>query len=345
MSIIEEFSKNVGKDWEELRKAENLTSEHIQTIKSQFADIPISSSDTSLVVFGSIARNECTSGSDIDWTLLVDGQTNPNQLNLSHIIQEKLEITELAQPGQTGMFGQMTFSHDLIHYIGGQDDTNHNLSRRILLLLESQSILDSSENGNARDRVISGVIGKYIHNDSGYAATSDKENVPRFLLNDIIRFWRTMCVDFAYKQIEQQGIKWALRNIKLRMSRRLIFVKGLLMCARMHNTKLNQNEIASSLRAFSSIKPLDFLVETCLDYGIDQNIIITILDSYDNYLKMLNDKTARDHLKSLDMYAAYGDPIFEEARQNSHAFQGALNEIFLKDNNAISKFTIKYGVF
>jgi len=34
------------------------------------------SEDTSLVVFGSLARGEWTSGSDLDWTYLIDGQAN-----------------------------------------------------------------------------------------------------------------------------------------------------------------------------------------------------------------------------------------------------------------------------
>jgi hypothetical protein len=56
------------------------------------------------------------------------------------------------------MFGQITFSHDLIHYIGGQDDTNHNLSRRILLLLESSMVLNDKIDGTAYERVIRGII-------------------------------------------------------------------------------------------------------------------------------------------------------------------------------------------
>ena len=36
------------------------------------------SEDTSLVVFGSLARGEWTSGSDLDWTYLIDGGA-PNE--------------------------------------------------------------------------------------------------------------------------------------------------------------------------------------------------------------------------------------------------------------------------
>jgi hypothetical protein len=50
---------------------------------------------------------------------------------------------------------------------------------------------------------------------------------PRFLLNDVIRYWRTMCVDFAGKEHEGPG-KWGLRNVKLRTARKVLFAGGLL---------------------------------------------------------------------------------------------------------------------
>lgn len=41
------------------------------------------SEDTSIVVFGSLAREEFTSGSDVDWTVLVDGIANPRHLDIA----------------------------------------------------------------------------------------------------------------------------------------------------------------------------------------------------------------------------------------------------------------------
>lgn len=348
MSIIKDYAKTQNKSWDEIFKAEQLTENNFEKIRSQLKHLPspITSTDADLVVFGSIARNECTVSSDADWTLLIDGQANSNHLSIAHIIEEALAKTGLTEPGKSGMFGQITFSHDLINYIGGQDDTNHNLSRRILLLLESDKVLESDKNsGSAYERVIRGVIAKYIDNDSGFSASSGKENVPRFLLNDVIRYWRTICVDFAYKQIEQQGQKWALRNIKLRMARRLIFVKGLLMCAKFHNTKLTTTEIKEELRKYVMMKPLDFVVSTLIEYKISNEYVNRILDSYDSYLGILNDEDYRRYLEKLEMHKAYGDAKFEAARKNSHEFQKALNVIFLTEQSEIGNFTIKYGVF
>lgn len=344
MSIIKTFAEKHGKNWEEIFEAENLTQDNFKKIRNEFANgqLPISSSDADIVVFGSIARNECTSGSDVDWTLLVDGQASSNHLSISQAFLNNLIKGEFVKPADTGLFGQVTFSHDLIHYIGGQDDTNHNLSRRILLLLESQTLLENS--GGALDRVINAIIEKYIDNDTGFEADG-KEKVPRFLLNDIIRYWRTICVDFAYKQIEQNGQKWALRNIKLRMARRLIFVKGLLMCAKLYKTSFSKDELKIELRKFVDIKPLEFMVTTFLDFHINESIIIDALDSYNDYLKMLNNIGLRDRLKALNRYEAYSNPEFLCARENSHKFQKAIQQAFLVDNGLIKDFTLKYGVF
>jgi predicted nucleotidyltransferase len=49
------------------------------------------SDDTSLVVFGSLARGEWTVGSDLDWTYLIDGLANSDHLRISQKIEATLE--------------------------------------------------------------------------------------------------------------------------------------------------------------------------------------------------------------------------------------------------------------
>lgn len=112
-------------------------------------------SDTSIVVFGSLARGEVTQGSDVDWTLLVDGQAHPSHLDAALDIDQRLVAANMKKPGREGTFGGLAFSHDLVHYIDGAQDTNRNTTQRILLLLGEQSPSTSPISG-ARDRRLDG---------------------------------------------------------------------------------------------------------------------------------------------------------------------------------------------
>ncbi|MDR9892954.1 nucleotidyltransferase domain-containing protein, partial [Pseudenterobacter timonensis] len=63
------------------------------------------SEDTSFVVFGSLARREWTSGSDLDWTFLIDGEAHPEHLLIAQEIRDLLDKQEIVKPGRTGIFG------------------------------------------------------------------------------------------------------------------------------------------------------------------------------------------------------------------------------------------------
>ena len=72
---VAKFSDDIEKQWFTIAAA-NQNALEVQTLLlnnlRQFT-----SDDADVVVFGSLARREWTSGSDVDWTMLIDGQADP----------------------------------------------------------------------------------------------------------------------------------------------------------------------------------------------------------------------------------------------------------------------------
>jgi predicted nucleotidyltransferase len=320
------------------------------------ANIPkYTSEDTSLVVFGSLARGEWTSASDLDWTYLIDGQANSDHFEIAQRMRRVFEDNKdkFEGPGQTGTFGNMAFSHDVIHQIGGQNDSNKNTTQRILLLLESTTI---GKNTQAYERIIRGVINRYLEEDN-HLLVEDKTRyrVPRFLLNDIVRFWRTMAVDFASKQRDRAGEGWGLRNAKLRMSRKLIFASGLLVCFGCNlNSELQKKisgdvsdiklDLVNYIRDQIKLTPLEVLANALEQYSIAKSLGDELFGAYAEFLKILGDKGARNELENLRAAQSRTDPTFKRVRRVSEAFERALDLLFF-ENPKLAPLTRKYGVF
>jgi|ERR1039458_786552 predicted nucleotidyltransferase len=314
-----------------------------------------SSDDTSVVVFGSLGRDEWTSGSDLDWTFLVDGVAKPEHFDIAQDIQRLINENKekFPAPGATGTFGNMAFSHDIVHRIGGQNDTNRNTTQRILLLLESKAIGTKNE---AYHRVIRAVVDRYLEEDTGPLRRGEQRyRVPRFLLNDIARFWRTMAVDFASKQRERGGDEWGLRNAKLRMSRKLIFASGLLVCFSVNldqelqkKISTDKNDVRFHLRNhimnFARLTPLEVVAKSIESYNVPDAVGGSLFGAYNDFLGILDDASSREALKAVRSLNSHTDPTFSRVRELSEAFESALDHIFF-ENQEIKGLTRKYGVF
>ncbi len=345
---LTELEHLLGKQWSAIAAARRRALDKISAVEGVVD--AVTPTDTSLVVFGSVARGEVTSGSDIDWTLLIDGQAYPSHLNAALDLEDAFKTAGLKGPGSEGTFGGMSFSHDIVHLIGGQDDTNRNMTQRILLLLESRAIGDVA----VYDRVKKQVLKRYVAEDFGLVTGNNPSHVPRFLLNDIVRYWRTVAVDFAYKRRERQAKGWALRTVKLRLSRKLTYVSGLVACF----TSAAHENVAAEERVLRTVDRLQSVLEQvpletvagalldCIDAPGIRAAADSLFSAYDDFLALIDDPAKRNALDALLPSDAARDPLYQSARETGHRFQHALNSIFLVPNGtSLNKLMLTYGVF
>lgn len=313
----------------------------------------LTSEDTSIVVFGSLARDEFTSGSDVDWTVLIDARANPKHLDIALETERAVSTLRAKAPGREKIFGKLAFSHEIIHQIGGEDDTNSNTTKRILLVLESRPL----GRRDAFDRVFNQVLRRYIGEDARFLQAAAQFHVPRFLLNDFARYWRTMAVDFAYKRRTRGGEGFAIRNIKLRMSRKLIFVSGLLACFSGHillsapelsaliRTPDPHSEFVHHLRRVFAKTPLEIVASVINRHEDLWPIGVKLFSAYDAFLGVLRDDQKRAHLENLKPEAEDGDSIYQELHQASHEFRDAVLSLFFHEGAGLNQLTRTYGIF
>ena len=127
--------------FEHLAEAAKHTAQEVKTKAAALSGAQVSD-DLSIVLFGSWARDELTEGSDDDWAILVGrnfSAYDPDVVQAMALAQMHLG-EEGKKPGLQDVFG-VPFSIDgLVDNIGLDADTNRNLTRRMLLLLESREL-------------------------------------------------------------------------------------------------------------------------------------------------------------------------------------------------------------
>lgn len=186
-SPLEVLAQKAGREFPHLFTARKRTASGLAD-RSQRLQGLSHSPDASVVLMGSWGRAEVTAGSDDDFMLLVHGverdAVEPSMAAIGSVLD--------SSPGTQGIFGVPVFSGRLVHDIGLDQDDNSNLTRRMLFLLESAPVTGAEAYRAVREEILD----RYV-DDSVKAYRP-----PRFLLNDVVRYWRTLCVDFAGKEHE-----------------------------------------------------------------------------------------------------------------------------------------------
>jgi len=184
--------------------------------------------DAKLCVYatGSYGRLEAWDESDVDLFFLYEETASFSYLNFVRVAACLIEKTEkMGFPPFSGD-GKYLDSLDVSHMekiLGSREDDQANtFTARMLLLLESQPVSDHKQYEKLLERIVS----FYYRDIAGH----EDSFVPVFLLNDILRFWRTLTLNYEHDRFAVRAVsdaderrsaraKSSLKNYKLKLSR------------------------------------------------------------------------------------------------------------------------------
>jgi predicted nucleotidyltransferase len=131
---------------------------------------------------GSYARREASDASDIDFFIVTQQpvQMSPAAGSASNalvtLVRDAINQIVPVEPAEDGAFSQAEARDALLRNIGGANDSNHKITRRMLILLEGEWLF----NEDGLKGIRRGILERYI----GDGMTDHQ--LALFLLNDII---------------------------------------------------------------------------------------------------------------------------------------------------------------
>jgi predicted nucleotidyltransferase len=186
---------------------------------------------------GSYGRGESSQFSDLD--LFIVGKESEGKRALGKLdeICMKADLIEATREMKIQEFsgeGQYLVHYsqrELIDALGKpEDDATNTFTARLLLLLESRPVVEEE----VYSEILGEVVGAYWQDFEDHK----RDFVPAFLANDILRLWRTFCVNYEARTSREPAIKKAkrkLKNYKLKHSRLLTCYSALLYLLFVHN--------------------------------------------------------------------------------------------------------------
>ena len=181
-------------------------------------------------VTGSFGRRETSQFSDLDLFIAGYGTSEKPALSRLDEILVKADLIEatrrqhIPEFSGDGAYLKHYIVSELLQSLGTpHDDASNTFTARLLLLLESGPLIGADVYKRITDDVIAEYWGDYGDHKNDF--------IPAFLANDILRMWRTFCVNYearTEREPELERAKRRLMNYKLKHSRLLTCYSALL---------------------------------------------------------------------------------------------------------------------
>lgn len=185
----------------------------------------------------------------------------------------------------------------------------------MLLLLESRPLLGKTVYRETLDDVIAAYWRDYEDHKNNF--------MPAFLTNDILRLWRTFCVNYearTERMPDLEKAKGKLKNYKLKHSRLLTCYSAILYLIAMFSQNASvRPDDARKMTELTPTERLEWLREQHCVSDSDQ-IIDNLLEQYERFLEATNAaedelierfKNKQESEKYMKAAGKFGDLVFD----------------------------------
>ena len=203
-----------------------VSEDRINLFKDAVLSLPRISNHADLCIYvtGSFGRLEASEYSDLDLFFVKESDPGNDEESCVHdslMDALKSKCRDMGFPEFSGdsEYLEVHYLKDMRDNLGGRDDDYQNLfTARLLLLLESLPIYNELLYENVLGEITSSYFRDYEDHEEDFH--------PTFLVNDILRFWKTLCLNYEHRRNapaanEEETRKSSLRNLKLKFSRML----------------------------------------------------------------------------------------------------------------------------
>lgn len=299
-----------------IESARRFTKDNLEEIKKRLQPVLESYNDEyTVVIAGSYGRGEANpTTSDLDAFVLAKLRSEKQKLQCECILHELGKIANdlKIEMASKGAFSDYCCAGELLS-VGAKNETSDLLTRRMLVLIEGVGI--SAENDDfaiAREQILD----RYLQE-----LQPSEDRRPIFLINDLIRYYRTICVEYEYKKTEA-GKPWAVKLTKLRHSRKLIYFSTLLPLLESMNID-NKDRIDWLKKQFIDYTPMERIILILENHGLPEDW--DTLLHYDEFLKFLSNDDLRKSLDAISFEGRKDDANYLYVRDNARRFGESLN--------------------
>src|SRR5687767_14595561 len=134
----------------DITASEQFTEQQVRGIRGDLVSV-LKDRNYAIVVGGSYARLEASTQSDLDYFLICDSASTNTSKDDLPLIKERIQKFVKKEFAADGVFGHSENIEEMIQNIGGNDDTNEKITRRILFLLEGDWLYDENRFASYRD--------------------------------------------------------------------------------------------------------------------------------------------------------------------------------------------------